>query len=399
MTNYFDLPCQSLSLVNGGNLKYYSPTTMEKFQEYVKDLEKSGFKSVCRRTDGGNDFVSLINGEDFVHAYFSQRDSGVRIITEHAPVLPCFEPVKPEKYTVPSVTQLKLDYEHEAFGMSYIITLQDSTFIIIDGGLNGGSYGNDNCEHLWNKLNELNKRPDGKIIINAWLLTHAHPDHYMAMRDFSVQYGDCVEIDMLISNVPPIEFSMGSVTFDPFDGDGSAMKSIANNFTSKPKIYRPHTGQEFYIKNLKFEVMYTFEDYYPDVLTDFNTSGVVLRMTMMDNTLMWAADTRILGGEKMADLWGELLKSDIVQVPHHGFFDGGGERWYGLVGARLALRPAAYWNAWFCYSQSAIVRNWLTQKGNVDIVYADGSDATLLFLYDGCVVDGDNKREYIFDRF
>ena len=56
--------------------------------------------------------------------------------------------------------------------MTYIITLEDGSFIVIDGGSNGGS----NVELLHKKLQELNKR-EGTPVIAAWYLTHIHQDH------------------------------------------------------------------------------------------------------------------------------------------------------------------------------------------------------------------------------
>lgn len=381
---------QRLDLVNDGLLTCVSQTTHDEFEKYVDVLLGEGFDIRCRTEAVGNDCVTLIKDSDMIHTYYSERDKSVRIISEYDVALPDFERVSLDMHhTVASITQLKLDYDNKAYGMSYIITLADSTFILIDGGLCGGVYGDYNCEHLWEKLNELNKRPDGKIIINAWILTHAHRDHYDVMRCFSERYGSNVEIDKLIFNIPPLEYSEGSNVRDTFDGDGSDMVAIANNFAIKPKIYHPHTGQSFFIKNVRFDVVYTFEDYYPNPLAEFNSSGIVLKMTLTGNTVLWAADTYIDGCEKMVDMWGELLKSDVVQMPHHGYSTSGGMRWYNAVDAKIALCSMAFKILY----QNKEVRSWLDASGTTEIVYADNSDTALLFMCEGYITVISGQKE------
>jgi glyoxylase-like metal-dependent hydrolase (beta-lactamase superfamily II) len=82
-------------------------------------------------------------------------------------------------------------------GMGYVIRLADGSFIVYDGGYTK------RLPELWNVLTTLNGGEEG-IVIRAWLLTHAHGDHYAAFRAFAPLYADNVTLEtVMISPVEP----------------------------------------------------------------------------------------------------------------------------------------------------------------------------------------------------
>ena len=171
--------------------------------------------------------------------------------------------------------------------------------------------------------------------------------------------------------------------------DGRAAEATAKKFGGDTKIYTPHTGQEFYVKDIKFEVLGTYEDLYPETYNNPNDTCLVTRMTICGQTIMWAGDSYgttpttdkgVHLCDVMVNMWTTYLKSDIVQFPHHGYDNGGGEVWYKLVGAKVGLWSQG--KHWIDASAtgSARVRAWFAAGGGTKIIYAY-DDVTMNFPY------------------
>ena len=395
---------------NPGKFYYFESSSLDAFHAYVDALKADGFGLHFENVINGNEFATLTNGELTVHTYYTDYSKTVRVIVEEfGDVLPIECTPIEEKLTQPSVTQLALDYAKDVSdlqkalskndgGMSYIITLEDSTFIIIDGGM--ARFDNNrlkNCEHLMEKLKYLNKRPDGRIIINAWYITHAHIDHIHCFECFSTLYGKHVTLGCVILNIPAANM-LGTMIgaeepFAVWNHDGCAVRAAADNFGTDVKIYTPHAGQVFYIKNVKFEVLYTYESLYPNRMEVHNNDhSMVSRMTISDTTVLWAGDVYtantflkhdppllFCGCEVMVAMYGDYLKSDIVQMPHHGYATSGGPEWYKCVGAKIALWPHGLIWIDLNKKQTNEVRRWLKEAGTDIVLYADPDDITISF--------------------
>ena len=367
---------------NPGYITNVKNTSLQEYNSYINILKDNGYTVHQQRQVNGNSFATLYNDETMIHTYFAKHNDTVKIIAEPKGYLPETSPTEIEKITTPSVSQLTMNYnlENGIGGMSYIITLSDSTFIIIDGG---NAYESDyhTSTNLLNKMKELNKRPDGKIIINAWIITHAHADHYQAFEMFSKKYANEVTLEQVIINIPSGQYAAGTYTYDAFNSDGKDINTIMKRFSNDVELFIPHTGQEFYIKNIKVEALYTYEDFYPNNLVEFNNSSLVLRTTIEGQTIMWGADNYVEGCSIMNLMWSTYLKSDIVQMPHHGYTNAGGELWYKMVGAKVALWPRYWKNINEQATQTAEVNRWLSKAGTTEIHVADPSDITLNFPY------------------
>jgi hypothetical protein len=88
---------------------------------------------------------------------------------------------------------------------------------------------------------------------------------------------------------------------------------------------------------MELEVLYTPEDLYPMPIDVFNNASVVCRSTFTvtdgagaptgkTTSLLWLADVMNRTSQFLRAMYGEGLKSDMVQVAHHG-----------LSGAEVAL--------------------------------------------------------------
>ena len=152
----------------------YENTTAEAFEAYCKKLESLGYELWQRHDIEDNLHATYTHKEDgMLHVYFTGNEKNVRIISYKKGEYNLPEnPTKAtyESVTQSAVTQYGLDRANGSVGMCYVITLEDGSFIVVDSGTQNNQ-GNMHDE-FYALLKSLNKRPDGKIIIRAWYLTH-----------------------------------------------------------------------------------------------------------------------------------------------------------------------------------------------------------------------------------
>ena len=297
---------------NNGNLGMkFENATADEYKAFCKKLTDAGYTAVMENEAVNNIFKTFTNGKKMVHTYYVDYDKAVRIITSNnETVLPNTTPQKiKNKICDMSLTQLGLNYSAGNFGMCYIITLEDGSFIIYDGG---GSNGEDYIR-LYNMLEKLNKRTDG-IHIAAWVITHMHWDHHSVFRQFVNSYKNKIKLELVVTNVVNQNEMYNGWNTDK-TGDTALPDIIA---ATGAKLLKPHTGQYFYVRNVKCEVLYTHEDLFPDPILYFNNTSTVTRLTLGSQTMLLLGDVQVAGCNVMVPMYGDYLKSDIVQVAHHG---------------------------------------------------------------------------------
>ncbi|NLW73461.1 MAG: MBL fold metallo-hydrolase [Clostridiales bacterium] len=324
---------------NFGELEYYiTGTTAAEFKAYRTKLEAAGYQLYFENEAAGNLFATYTGSGTMIHTYYVAYQNTARIITGRLDGEISLPVVKDENYTKiteSSITQMTLDYASGNFGMCYVITLEDGSFIIFDGG---GSTGNIDHIRLYNLLKKLNKRPDGKIVIAAWILTHEHWDHYMVFYNFCTTYGQQVTVEQFIANTPSKVVSYNSYNPATYmeDGHYKAAAIAVGGF----KLVKPHTGQVIKIRNAEVEVLFTQEDLYPKKLYFFNDSTMITRMKIAGQTIMWLGDTCDVASPIVCNMYGSYLKSDMVQVAHHGY-NGATREFYELIAPKFAFWPTS----------------------------------------------------------
>ena len=94
----------------------------------------------------------------------------------------------------------------------------------------------------------------------------------------------------------------------------------------------------FYLGNAAFEILHTPNDLYPQTPHFFNDTSIVWRMLMNGESSMWLGDIADRGSDVLCAKYGDYLKSDVVQVSHHGYV-GGTVELYEKIAGRIALWP------------------------------------------------------------
>ena len=336
----------------------------DSYNAYCRELEAAGYAVYMQSEAEGSIFKTYVNEEKqhslyvAYNAYAHKNDynnstynwalsktkTGDKNVYKYDPCfrivsaplesayLPEEELLTPQNYqkkTDSMVTTLPL--YGKAVGLSYIVTLEDGSFVVFDGG----NMTTDGPEHslLWRALctlyeNIYKQSPTQKepVRIAAWVLTHAHGDHYRVFKKLADTYGSTglLQVDRMIANIPAVDsaYTISSIAklMTP-----AHVKSLQNSIKGGFDYIKVHTGQKFYIANLEIEVITTWEDLNPLVANNTNDTNTVLRFTLTNKnepsakvTQMWTGDANRWQSRFMCATYGDYLKSDMVSVAHHG---------------------------------------------------------------------------------
>lgn len=207
--------------------------------------------------------------------------------------------------------------------MGYVIQTKNKT-VIIDGGLREDS------ENLQNKIKECGNKVD------VWFLTHPHMDHVQAFLDI-VENTD-IQIDKVYATFNDLDWYRQYET--------SRIEEIEDFFNViesekiKDKVEQVQLNQKIDIDNVSCEILGVKN---PEITTNpINNSSMVIKMKINDKTLLFLGDTGKESGEKLLKNQGDRLKSDIVQMAHHGQ-SGADENVYIKISPKICLWPTPKW--------------------------------------------------------
>jgi hypothetical protein len=397
-----------------------SGVNRESFVAYCEKLEDAGYALVGKENQHeGSSYRQYLNNTTgstlyvYHSAYTFAAEQGVtnvlpslRIIAGHTDYvnLPSSKILNPNqsynKVTETKITSLYFDYDNEQFGMTYIYTLEDGSFIVFDGGFGAGVW--DGCQYIYGKLMELwqmnhkdgqNAYPSASdpIVIRAWILTHEHGDHYGVFNKFIHTYCAASNRTAKIEHL----FFNGAAYIEGYNATNpdTVIKNIL------PDMYRQfgctyikvHTGQTFYFANAKIEILYTHEDLYPKKIEYWNNTSTACKITVSgdkgETTGIWLGDLERIGSQRVRSAWSpEMLKADMVQVAHHGY-NGSESALYDIIRPTIVWFPTAAANIremtanatssyWYYEADYRLCRETETVK---IVIAADLYESTMLF--------------------
>ena len=274
------------------------------------------------------------------------------------------------------------DYAGEqAQNMAYIMQTAEGKIIVIDGGRRG-----DEALYLLSYLRNLT----GKEIphVDAWIHTHAHSDHVYAYLDIAQKYPNAITLDRLYCNYPTeAEFNKYCADNNPASMH-AAVQSVYNatkllkNDEGGPveilELNSRHTGKcnsSFDIDEIHFDVLLTFDDmiaatktmtgtytctmdthntnYDKKTIADMmshttNNTTMVCRATVGGRSILFLGDAAagcsiVLEAYHKANKSDSAkyfsLKSDIVQMAHHGGRNGQSKAVYQAIDPDISLWP------------------------------------------------------------
>ncbi len=303
-------------IIAGETLFSFYEKPLEDFFGVCKYQSDIGYKLYNYHVMNENHFATYYKDNYLIHVYWIECESELNVVCSSTggAALPFGEIAGNGKY-IPSVTQLKSDRANE---MGYVVQLSDGSFIIYDGGYRS------NAENLWNTLVVLNGS-DKNIVIRAWIITHAHGDHYPCFIAFSEQYASKVTLQT---------FMMSPVNAEEDTDDKYLNAKVFDdvNRFENAKILYVHTGMLFNYGDVSLEILFTADEHCiaesPSVWgvgtqarLNLNDTSIVSRIYTSDKSCLILGDVYAKVAYRLIAYYGKYLKSDMCQMSHHGLED------------------------------------------------------------------------------
>lgn len=312
---------QVISCGEGNRMATFEGFTEKDLSDYLQCLTASGFSMISETEMNGNRFSIYRKNTCQVVLYWYPGKALFKVICGPAGYLPEFARPAVDPVCTPEVTQLGRiaageSYPNGAPGMSYVIRLSDGRFIVIDGGPRDRE-GKDE-EALMDFLNREKPPAQERPVIALWIITHAHSDHTRLAAGFLKDHHAEVTVQTLAFQFPDFE----AVTMKE---DAAALQTIAMQFKAAAEAYLPganrlilHTGMVFWVGDAKIEVLFTPENHAPAVFPTGNHTSIAFCMQLGGKRMVFLGDSERSNCRFMAEAYGTYLKSDILQVTHHG---------------------------------------------------------------------------------
>lgn len=280
--------------------------------------------------------------------------------TEQSSIKPSATPVAEKLPTAPVLYQVSPDYT--TLMNCYVIKTKNNKFIVVDGGGVGTS--EDNSGYLYGYLQDLTGQQVPEI--EAWFLSHLHDDHVTEFTLIGMDSDKDIKIKNVYLNVPSDAFMKKSESgrfayirddvkksYDRFFGVGAFDTINGKNVFTK---------DVFDIDGIKVEILCTVSDQEGE--TNINDTSLIFRLTIEGQTVLFLGDAAVSEGSRLLSLCAKTLKSDIVQMAHHG--QGGvAQNVYAKIAPKICLWPTPIWvfNNQNGNLQTLTVRQWMIDLG------------------------------------
>ena len=297
---------------DGAVTSFYDNADSERYSFVCSSYINSGYSVYCSNTIGGlssttytkNDEVHTVTyNSELGELYITKADNGAGAL-----------PANGETYVVRNETTVTQNGSANINGMCYIVKLADGSFIIYDGGYAGeyitDGVHKDDSKNVYNTLVKLNGGEEN-VHVRAWLITHSHGDHYQVFKYFANNYANKIKLDTVLCS--PV--ASGVTNYDRYLTD--TVKSDAAKFGADVAYVR--TGMSLQFVDVTLEILVTPEQVYKTGDPgDFNQTSVVSRIKNDDGSMIFLGDCGEAVCNWLIPTYGEALKSDMVQVAHHG---------------------------------------------------------------------------------
>ncbi len=377
---------------DGSHLVIISKTNEQEYDAYLEHAVSCGLDAYAENKIGENKFLTFTNDESIVNMMYLANLSEVRLTVDSKEMFTTPGLAEDNVYTAEyesSVTQLGLENGTEfQNGMGYIFKLADGSLIVIDGGINTDH----NIDLLINALKELSPDPDN-INIAAWFITHFHSDHWGTIKRIMNKGGFDLQIEKLIFNLPNEEILKG-VSGEDETGNGTLEKVDEGEYTKRrtnvlkmlgqlpenTEIIKAHPGQVFHIRNAVVTVLASYDLVYPENTYNLNDSSVVTRIEIEGQSFLFPADSATTESNITLEIYGEALKSDFLQVIHHGY-SGGFSEYYESVDPIVVFWPVGRYDFEERVKDREINEYFFREEGtNIKEIFVAGTETVTLPL-------------------
>ena len=219
---------------------------------------------------------------------------------------------------------IQLSPQTKGHMMGYIIKTKNDKMIVIDGGLG---------EDAKNLLKYIQNH-DNKV--DYWFLTHNHNDHAGAFVE--IMKSDDVQVDNIYVSLNEKEwYQVNEPTRAEFS---EALIDTLNEEKIKDKVKSPELNEIINIDDINVEILGIRNPEFTE--NPGNEQSMVIKFDTGKTKLLILGDTGEKSSEKLLLNQKDKLKSDIVQMAHHGQA-GATEELYKAVNPTICLWPTPEW--------------------------------------------------------
>ena len=220
------------------------------------------------------------------------------------------------------LTQLQANIHRQMMG--YIMKTSDQKVIVIDGGTS------EDTDNLLKHINQLGNKVD------LWFITHPHSDHAGAF--IKIVQEKNIPIGKIYYTMNDIKWYQQYAPERAYEAE--EFYNTLQNDKIKNNIEEVKLNQKIKIDFIDCEILGIKN---PEITEDaFNNSSMVIKMNLPETSILFLGDTGAKSGEKLLETQKEKLKSDIVQVAHHGQ-NGAKESLYKAIQPSICLWPTPEW--------------------------------------------------------
>ena len=335
----------------------------EGFVAYCDKLEAEGYSVISAETQmSDSSFVTYMNSRKgyilhvshAAHKYAGSEGvdefvEAIRVVSASTKTVTVDQSLfNPDRTWIKRTNTMITQYEANrlvgGWGNQFVITLEDGSFVVFDGGVRDAGKGATKDEdRLFKVLEDLHIKVHGEepsaqnpIRIKAWLLSHEHSDHFGVFQLFCKAYGPRADVvvERLLYNFSSDDENYNTGNPETFvRANLEELQNKADHF----KAIKVHTGEKYYIANAEFHILYTHEDIYPQRAEFFNSTSTVFRISLgttpeakkgqevsaaniaQTETLILLGDLERVGSLCLRSMYSTDIESTMVQVAHHGY--------------------------------------------------------------------------------
>lgn len=206
----------------------------------------------------------------------------------------------------------------------------------------------------------LNKGQDEYFEIEAWFISHAHNDHYgEAIKLLNGLTDKTIKVNNFYFDFPELD----KCNFNTSDYSLDNLELFKKGLDNYKKIWGIECEERYYdylngkvvngeaVKNgltltidgVNLDIIQTRDD---SVDEQVNANSMVIRMRVKTETgekkVLFLNDVSERSGLRLLKNHGEALKSEVVQLSHHGQA-GASKEVYDVIDAKIRLWPVPFW--------------------------------------------------------
>lgn len=208
--------------------------------------------------------------------------------------------------------------------MGYAIKTKNGKIVIIDGGTQEDA----------NQLENYIINNGGEV--EAWFITHPHVDHAGAFEVIS--QNDEIKINNIYMSITNKEWYIENEPKRKEDIDD--FFEVVEEEKIKNKIIEPQINDVIKIDNISAKILGIKNTEITN--NAINNSSMVIQIKINQKKILFLGDTGTESSTKLIKEQAKNLKSDIVQVAHHGQ-NGATEELYKIVKPKICLWPTTDW--------------------------------------------------------